>query len=902
MSAPKRIGHYVSSAHWDREWYEPFQDYRFRLVNMLDDLLDRMEREPEFRYFQSDGQSILWEDYLEIRPEREEQVRRLAEQDRLRIGPWYVLTDELVVSGESLVRNLQRGLRIAGSFGQPSRIGFVSDLFGHTSQLPQILRGFNIDNAFLWRGVNEETHGAIFRWRSPDGSEVIAYRFSPIFGYGLYAEKVRTISQPDKPVDMDSALAGLREVIDIETGRCPTRAFLVFDGADHQEIEPITVELLRKANKRFKDVELIHSHLDGFIEDVREERDRIEKVFTGELREPGLLGDDGWLVAGVLSSRIHLKQANARCENELTRWAEPFSVFAEGLGLPCPAAFLDRAWKYLLRNHPHDSICTCSIDQVHKDMTYRFDQSLMIARHISRDALRHITHQVKMPEMGELDFAVVVFNPNADPIDGPADLTLRFPRDIDAVYQEFFGYEPKIGFRLSDPDGTELPYQYVNQRRDVSGFRRRLRKLPFGERRHEVDVTVPLRIPAYGYTRIVCRPTKEPTRYLGSMLVDDHTIENEHLRVSVASNGTLTIIDKRNGQTYTNLLTLEDAADIADGWHRGIAVNDEMFTSAACAADVAVTADGKFKATLRIRLAMNVPERFQFDAMCRSGRCEPMVVVHHVTLRRGCDRIEVRTEVDNTARDHRLRALFPSGAKAETYLADAPFDVVERSIALRADNDRCKELELETKPQQSFTAVFDDRRGLAVVSTGLPESAVRDLPDRPIALTLLRSFAKTPFTGHSEDGGQIQGRHVFDYWLVPLTGRPDTARLCRLGQQLAGGVRAVQVEHQDWARPGLAGFEPGNLPPSHSFLDVDPNGAVVTAIHHSGHGETATVRLFNPTDKPLELAVRLRGSQSAARTNLEGRVLDPQPIDSRQRAKLQIEPKQIVTIRFSKGM
>ena len=117
----------------------------------------------------------------------------------------------------------------------------------------------------------------------------------------------------------------------------------------------------------------MHSHLDGFIEDLREQRDKITRMFTGELREPGELGDDAWVIPGVLSSRIHLKQANARCENELCLWAEPFSVFAAGLGVPYPKRYLELAWKYLLQNHPHDSICGCSIDQVHKDMEYRFD-------------------------------------------------------------------------------------------------------------------------------------------------------------------------------------------------------------------------------------------------------------------------------------------------------------------------------------------------------------------------------------------------------------------------------------------------------------------------------------------------------------------------------------------------
>lgn len=897
MSAPKRIGHYVSSAHWDREWYQPFQDYRFRLVAMLDDLLDTLQREPGFRYFQSDGQSIMWEDYLEIRPEREEQVRRFAQEGRLRIGPWYALTDELIVGGESLIRNLQRGLAVAARFGRPSRVGFVSDLFGHTSQLPQILRGFEIDNAFLWRGVNEATHGALFRWQSPDGSEVIAYRFSPVFGYGLYAERVRTISRPDEPVEMETALRGLREVVDIETTRCPTRAFLIFDGADHMEIEPITVDLLRKANAEFQDMEIIHSHLEGFVEDLREERDKITRVFKGELREPGMQGDDGWVIAGVLSSRIHLKQANARCEAELTRWAEPFSAFAARLGLPSLASFLDQAWKLLLQNHPHDSICTCSLDQVHKDMEYRFDQSLMIARHVTRDALRQIACSVEMPAIKGSDFAVVVFNPGADPIDGPVDLTLRFPRDIDAVYQEFFGYEPKIGFVLEDAGGNELPYQYVNQRRDVSGFRRRLRKLPHGERRHEVDITAPMRVPSFGYTRLICRPVKQPTRHLGSMLVNDHTIENEHLRVAAGPNGTLTLTDKRNGCIYERLLTLEDAADIADGWHRGLAVNDEVFSSAAATADVAVVADGRFKATLRIRVAMQVPDRFLFDKMRRSTDLKPLVVTHHVTLRRSADHVEVRTEVENTIRDHRLRVLLPSGAAAETYWADAAFDIIERPIALRPDNEQYKELEVETKPQQSWTAVFDENRGLAVVCCGQPESAVRDFPERPIALTLLRSFAQTPFTG-GEPGGQIQGHLEFAYRVVPLTGRPEPGRLCRMGQDLAAGIRAVQVEAHDWAKPGLAGAVPGNLPAQQSFLTIDDGPAVITAVQETPRRSTG-IRLFNPTGSTIRVTIQAAEPiVSAQTTNMEGRAGESLTVNEGA-VNLSVHAKQIVTLRIT---
>lgn len=898
MSTSKRIGHYVASTHWDREWYEPFQDYRFRLVNLLDEVIDTMKTDPDFRYFQMDGQVITIEDYLEIRPEREAEIRQLAQSGRLKLGPWYVLPDEFLVSGESIIRNLQMGLRLAQRFGDPSRAGFLCDMFGHISQMPQILRGFGIDNAFLWRGVNEVTHGAMFRWQSPDGSEVIAYRFSPRSGYCAYAFRVRHGHEPDVIFDIETATKDFREYLDFETARCPTSAFLVFDGGDHMEIEPQTTTLLAEANKRFADVEIISSTLDAFVEDIRKECGRITKVFSGELRDPAVLGDEQWLIPGVLSSRVHLKQANARCETELCLWAEPFSVFAARTGRPYPEAFLNTAWRYLLQNHPHDSMCGCSIDQVHDDMLYRFNQSALIAAHVTRDALRHIAERVRLPEMGEKDIAVVVFNPCGEPIDGPVDLTLRFPECMDAVYQEWFGFEKKIGFRLYDADNRELPYQYVNQRQGRYGFRRPLRKFPVADVRHEVDVSVPLRVPAYGYTTIICRPVKEPTRYPGTLAVDDHTIENEFLKIGVNSNGTLVLTDKRTGQVYDRLLTLEDCADIGDGWYHGTAVNEQVFTSIGSSADIALTADGLCKATLTVRVTLNVPEQFQFGSkMARAGSLKPLIVVHHVTLRKGGDAVEVRTEVDNTVRDHRLRVLFPTGCKATTYLADQAFDVVERPIALRADNAKLKEMEVETKPQQTWTAVYDERRGLAVITVGLRESAVRDQPERPIALTLLRSFVRAVLTSGNE-GGQIQGRHEFQYRIVPLSGRPDVGRLCRMGQQLAAGVRAVQQEHRDVVGDREGGPAGRTLPASQAFLTVAGRGAVVTALYRRHPGEDASVRVFNPTTRPMEVAITMPGTRGQAKlTDFAGTTIAAAPREG-DKVCVSLRPKQIATIQW----
>ena len=164
----------VSHTHWDRAWYVTFQEFRARLVRLVDRLLKIMDEQPDYRVFMLDGQMAVLEDYLEVRPQRQPELVSLCEQGRLKIGPWYVLADEFLVSPESLIRNMILGQRMGEVYGGVSKIGYVPDGFGHIAQLPQILNGFGIDNAIFWRGLGEEGErlGTEFLWKAPDGSAV----------------------------------------------------------------------------------------------------------------------------------------------------------------------------------------------------------------------------------------------------------------------------------------------------------------------------------------------------------------------------------------------------------------------------------------------------------------------------------------------------------------------------------------------------------------------------------------------------------------------------------------------------------------------------------------------------------------------------------------------------------
>ena len=756
--------------------------------------------------------------------------------------------------------------------------------------MPQVFRGFGIDTAVVWRGTNYPKHPGLFRWQGRDGSELLTYTFEDR-GYGHYQFDVRDAARtPKGTLDLTKAIAGLRKMFSFEGARTPGSAILLFDGIDHVPPEPATSALLARARQAGLRIE--HSDLPRFFAAVSKQRLTL-KLVRGELRDPGEHGNH--VIPGVLSSRIYLKQYNARCESRLVHWAEPFAALARLLGHEYPVGYLRLAWKYLLRNHPHDSICGCSIDQVHQDMMYRFDQCRLIADWVARLALRAVADATPLPKQtGAEDYSVTVFNPTSLPLDGIVDLPLYFRRDTELRFSEWLAYEPIVGFRLYDADAQEIPYQRLDVTKSapvkcydrVAGYADSKREL--------VRVAARLRIPPFGWTTLVCRPTKDKTRSAGSQLIDDHTMENEHLRVTINANGTLDILERQGGHTYGNLLKFKERADIGDGWYHGAAVNDEVYTSAGAHADIALVHDGFALTTLRVRVVLNVPACFLHDAtvMRRSPQLVPLAITSWLTLRAGAPYLELQTEVENTVSDHRLRVLFPTHLPVGTYYADSPFDVMERPVALRPDAHRLHEREVETKPQHSFTAVNDGTRGLAVLTTGQPESAVRDLPDRPIALTLFRGFAHT-VGEEGEQGGQMLGRTKHTYWIYPHSGAFPATLLLQLGQRLVAGIECVYTEP---ARLKLLRGKP-RLPLTGSWLTPGPGPLVITACKQAEDGDGLILRAFNPTDEPAEQRFEfLAPIRSAHVTNM---LEQPQrELSVRgKRVTVSADPRRIVTMR-----
>ena len=855
----KRPVYFVLSTHWDREWYQTFQDYRYRLVDLVDDVLAGIATGDLKGPFYSDGQSCLLEDYLEVRPERSEEVKKRVKEGSISAGPWYVLPDEFLISGEATVRNIRLGFDTVRKFGgEPSRTGFLCDMFGHISQMPQILKGFGINAAFVWRGLNFDHRDII--WEGADGSRIASHAFGNHgYGdYGIYAREatVKLYEKFDKAVFAEC----LEKWMKVECEKTDIAPILAFDGLDHQcwdrQAYAAMLEILSN-DKRF---EVKHTGLDEYAAAMLKHFDKVKAVVKGELRQvTESVSENNWLITGVVSSRVDIKQNNTLCQNILCHWAEPFAAMSNLMtGMEYPQGFLNVAWKWLIKNHPHDSICGCSIDQVHKDMEFRFSQAKQIGQRLTTEALRSIALAAEA-EISEDSLKVVVFNPLPQAIDEVVEIPLPIPTDW-PVFQEFFGFEKLPTFRIKDADGNNIEYQRVSQtlnKKNLVTFRV---KTPDLFETTEVTAAFRMSIPAMGYSTLIIEKAKalQPVRHSNDSKIahSGNCLENEYLKVQVNADGSVNMSDKRTGQKYENILTFEDTADIGDGWYYGIAANDELYSSLAGKAQVSVVCNGPELAKLKIRTTMSVPAEFDFNQMRRSELLKDFVITTCITLRCGSDKLEVESSIDNNICDHRVRVVFPTAAASDTYLADSLFDVVERPVAIAADNYKKKELDTDGKPQQSWIAISDKKRGLAVASVGLYESGISDEPQKPIKLTLFRSTRRTVMTG-GEPGGQLLKPLSFQYCVIPVSGQIDRLRVFADAQKLANGLRTCQLRKKDIAAADNA----AKLPAKQGFIAL--NGAVLTSMIMVGGN--CEVRFFNPLSVAATATIELAAKSLAGK-------------------------------------
>lgn len=857
----------VVHTHWDREWYLPFQRSRFQLVRLIDQVLEMLETQPDF-LFMLDGQTVILEDYLEIRPENEGKLRRFVQGGRLLVGPWYTQPDEFLASGEALVRNLLQGIRQAQEFGAVMREGYVPDLFGHVAQLPQILRNFSIESAFLMRGVGDRPTKSEFWWEALDGSRVLAHRF--VAEYGNAAR-----------LDDSERLRRMTERL-LQAATAPVALWM--HGNDHYAPRPDVLERLRALQEEWPEVTIRLGTLRDFLERVKARHPQLETV-RGELRG----SKHAFLLSGTLSARMYLKQQNAHAQALLEHYAEPLASWAWLLGHPYPRGFLEQAWKLVLQNHAHDSICGCSVDEVHREVEARFQQAQQIAEEVIESSLTCLGQHVQAE--GTEERGVLVYNPAPWPQGGR--VVVAWPLDDHDCSSE----PPEV---LQDEGGQTVDCLSVGEELRSLEVLEGVRHVP-----HRL-LAFYAQVPPLGYR--VYRPAKAqanpaPARVRGRrspspLMAGRRTLENEFLRLCVHDDGTFTLEDKRSGHVYEKLHFFEDQADAGDEYNFAPLENDRPLLSPENPRVTIELAEAhRDWATLQVRLDWALPEGLAPDRRQRSERRVAYPIVSELTLQRGVARIEIRTIVENAAKDHRLRVGFPSGRKAESSWAETAFGVIERPVRLPKGRSWL-EPPSPLHPQLRFVAVEAEGQGLALLNRGLPEYELTE--DGTLYLTLLRCVGwlsrddLSTRPGHagpaySTPEAQCLGRHEFHYAVVPYTGSWVDARIWQEAFRFNAPLRAQAIPLSNQ----------GELPPTLSFLRVDPDELVPSAIKRAKDGDGVIVRLYNTTARDLAAKVESCWPiRQVHRTNLEEGAQEELSVAPDGSVRFQVRPWEIVTLKL----
>ncbi|MEN8254917.1 MAG: glycoside hydrolase family 38 C-terminal domain-containing protein [Verrucomicrobiota bacterium] len=882
--------HWISNTHWDREWRFSMQKVRYNLVDMMDTLLDIFEQDPEYKHFHLDSQTIPLEDYLEIRPEKEERIRELVQDGKLAVGPWFCLPDEYCVAGESLVRNLLLGHKIAKRFGGVSKTGYSPFSWGQISQMPQLYKGFGIDMISFYRGINTLVcPKSEAWWEAPDGTRIAVSRLAPRPRYNAYYLINRPVLWGQK--DPDNRMFNLSEIegsfrfmnmehelldgrhiypvqdydnsdldgyvdrtVSEQDGHWSTPHRFWSEGHDSSFPNMAESKMIADCNRSLgEEGDVFHSSVKAWQDGVIANASDDWPVLSGEMHHTASPGSSSELIGYIISARTYLKQDNFNTERKLTGYAEPMAVFASMLGAPWPQSFIDTAYNWLLQNHGHDSIAGCSRDIVHDDMQYRYRQSREISDCVAERAMMDIAGSIDLSGWSpDTRMAAVVFNPSAFARTETMQVVVDVPAEWDSD-----------GFRIVDEAGDALLCQIVAEK----GLRHHLYLNHYdmantaAGHRYTALVEFP-DVPGMGYKTFavervekVGKKQKTLTNPV-SMVTGPQQMENELVRVKINANGTLDILDKATGRLHEGLGWFRDSSEVGDPWFHAAVESDTIFTTLNERASVTLVRDGELEASFKVAIDWALPVGAKADEKFRRAETRPYRIVNTLTLRKGQPWVEIASEIDNSVEDHYLQVCFSSGIDSDKVMAQGQFDVVERSV-IKPDYNLYYETPQPEQPMNSFVDISDGEAGMALLNEGLKAYTANDDADRTLSISLLRCFPlKICATEEGvadyrsvEKGSQCPGKNSFRYAVMPHAGDWASANLWQAAERFNMEFTVCQV----------GATSHGTEPTEKSFLEIEPSMLHVSAVKRSESGEGWVVRLFNPLDETVEGKIRLNG-------------------------------------------
>lgn len=845
----KKKVYIISHSHWDREWYMAYEQHHMRLIELIDDLLELFEVDPSFNSFHLDGQTIILDDYLQVRPEKRQAIQQAINEGKLRIGPFYILQDDFLISSESNVRNMLIGMEESRKWGTPVMLGYFPDTFGNMGQTPQLMKQAGISAAAFGRGVkpigfdnqvleaeNYSSQYSEMWWKGPDQTAIFGLLFANWYSNGN-----------EIPVEKEAALAFWKQKLADAEQYASTNHLLMMNGVDHQPVQKDISKAIHLANELFPDYEFIHSNFTDYLEAVQKDVPEDLGSVEGELTSQET---DGWYtLANTASARVYLKQWNTKVQRQLENITEPLATIAYEVSGNYPHDQLDYAWKTLMQNHPHDSICGCSVDSVHREMIPRFEKADEVGKYLAQDSLEQLIAAIDTTGFPKDSFPFVIVNTAGMDKTGEAEITIelerkRFAEGIpEQLYQELENL-PKRKYHVETKSGATIPAilseETVQFGYDLPKDRFRV---PYMVKM--IKVTLPLEnMPAFSWETFALVEGEAKAEEKETMIHQSgRIIENGPLHLTIEKNGTITMEDRKNKRKLNNLHIFEDIGDIGNEYIFKQPFYDQpILSSNKENSEVKVLVDTPEIAKISILQEMEIPvsadERlekeqqmvveFRYRKAERSKEKRILQIKTIMTIRKDSKKIDFETTLDNQMKDHRLRVLFPTKLHVEHHEADSIFEVVKRP------NHVSKSWENPTNPQhqQAFVNIHDEEYGVTVGNFGLNEYEVTE--DGQIAVTLLRSVGELGDWGYfPTPEAQCLGEHRFNY-SIELHGPEEkfSTYLHAYAAQIPFSTQ--QIKHHE-----------GTLISKQQYLTIKSETFAITALKRSKFSDKVIVRGFN---------------------------------------------------------
>ncbi|UQV23302.1 mannosylglycerate hydrolase [Vibrio sp. J383] len=822
--------HITPHMHWDREWYFTTEESRILLVNNMEEIMNRLESDPEYKYYVLDGQTAVLEDYFAIKPENTERVKALVEAGKLIIGPWYSQTDTMQVSGESIVRNMMYGIRDCMKFGDAMKIGYLPDSFSMSSQLPMIYNGFDITRAMFWRGCSERhgTNKTEFLWQSNDGSEVTAQVLPLGYAIGKYL-----------PQDEEGLRARLDKYFPVLEKPSVTKDILLPNGHDQMPIQKDIFEVMDKLREIYPDREFSMSRFEEVFEKVEAARDQLDTI-KGEFND----GKYMRVHRTISSTRMDIKLIHAEIENKIVNILEPLASIAWTLGFEYHHGLIEKMWKESMKNHAHDSIGCCCSDKVHAEILNRYILADDMATNLIHFYKRKIVDH--MPDREGCDkLAMFNFSPYEREEVVNTTITIRA--------QEFSIF-----------DENENPVEYfIQDKRQIDPGKVDRQIVHYGnyDPFMEFDIQIKRSVPAMGFTTLHIQGNEKGAVKVAEQ--KDYLLENEYYRINVNDNGTLTIFDKETEQVFDQVLRLEDGSDDGDEYDYSPSRQEWLLYSDEFPVETSIAHQG-FQSVANIAFRMNVPANLA-EREERTGQNGFVEAQCQVVLKQGSRRIEVRMELDNQADDHRVRVLVPTPFVSETVVADNQFGCITRPTNDPAmavwEEEKWKEAPVPVYQLMNFAALENGKAGMAIMSNGLREFEViasqggenRDT----FALTLFRGIG---VLGKEElllrpgrpsgikiptPDSQVRGKLVCEFTLCGFSGNHIDANVMA---QARDNVTQIECYNKIPYNAMKLNVGEQNLPMSFSLLSKQQSGAVLSVLKKAEDEDALILRVYNPAE------------------------------------------------------